>query len=61
MPKVNVNYLLCKKCGYCISFCPQKVFDERIDGTPEVNKEKSCSGCLLCIKRCPDFAIRVEV
>lgn len=60
MAKVSVNYHLCKNCGYCIAFCPQKVFCEEIDGAPKVETEEKCSACQMCVKRCPDFAIRVE-
>jgi len=64
--KVYVDKELCKNCGICMHACPKGVF-----GTSEaVNKkgynyavarnEEACTGCRLCEKTCPDFAIYVE-
>ena len=61
MHRVTVNKDLCKRCGICIAFCPVKLFDEEIDGTPIVARQEICTGCRLCELRCPDFAIKVEV
>lgn len=58
---VKVDLTLCKACGICIAFCPTKVFNEHIDGTPIPEYEDKCTGCKLCELRCPDFAIEVEV
>lgn len=47
-------------CDPCVSACPQKAIS--ITGSlielPEVDYEK-CTGCLLCIPRCPGLAIFV--
>lgn len=50
----------CKNCEICIEFCPKKVFDADVDGSPIVAREEDCSYCRLCEKRCPDFVIKVE-
>lgn len=60
MKSITVNYDLCKCCGYCIEFCPKGVYTANIDNSPKVDASDKCTGCLLCVKRCPDFAIRVE-
>lgn len=50
----------CKMCGICVNFCPQKVFDLKINSVPEVINAGSCSGCKLCYQRCPEIAIFVN-
>ena len=60
MPKISINYNFCKSCGYCIAFCPREVYSKQVDGSPQISAEERCTACELCVKRCPDFAIRVE-
>lgn len=56
---------LCKGCGYCIEFCPNKVFeksDQRsVKGTvvPEIVYSEKCTLCELCTMLCPDFALTI--
>ncbi|MEA4846178.1 MAG: 4Fe-4S binding protein [Clostridiaceae bacterium] len=50
----------CKQCGICVSFCPQKVLDIKLNSVPEEVNPDSCTGCKLCYQRCPDIAIFVE-
>ncbi len=61
MSKVTVDTALCKRCGICIEFCPVGVFVRETDGTPVPQYQDKCTGCRLCVLRCPDFAIEVEV
>ncbi len=56
----------CKGCGFCIEYCPKKVYD--LSG--EMNKKgyrlsypariDECTECGLCDLYCPDFAILLE-
>ncbi len=56
----------CKGCGFCISFCPKKVYEV----SQEMNKKgyrlpspariEDCTECGLCDLYCPDFAIVLE-
>ncbi len=56
----------CKGCGFCISFCPKKVYEQ----SSEMNKKgyrlpspvrlEACTECGLCDLYCPDFAIVLE-
>ena len=61
MNTISINKNWCKRCGICIEFCPVKVFDTEIDGTPIPQRQEICTGCKLCEIRCPEFAIKVEV
>lgn len=58
---ININERNCKRCGYCIEFCPGKVYGSAKDGLPLVNNLEGCTSCGLCELRCPDFAITLEV
>jgi 2-oxoglutarate ferredoxin oxidoreductase subunit delta len=55
----------CKGCGYCIEFCPKKVFEESDEinargvHPPRVMDESKCILCCFCTAVCPDFAIYV--
>jgi 2-oxoglutarate ferredoxin oxidoreductase subunit delta len=57
---VEVNRAWCKACGICIAFCPGKVFDADATGVPVISKPEACTGCRLCVLRCPDFATKVS-
>jgi 2-oxoglutarate ferredoxin oxidoreductase subunit delta len=55
----------CKGCGYCIEFCPKKVFEESEEinargvHPPRIVDETKCLLCSFCTAVCPDFAIFV--
>ena len=63
--KIVVVKERCKRCGYCIKFCPKNVLEL---GT-EVNSKgyeyvqpvrmEDCVGCCICGKMCPDGAIEI--
>jgi 2-oxoglutarate ferredoxin oxidoreductase subunit delta len=59
MNRVEIYRGWCKKCGICIAFCPRKVLEADDSSYPIVKFPEKCTGCLLCEKRCPDFAIVV--
>lgn len=58
--KVEVNAQWCKRCGICIAFCPRGVFVADDYGLPIVKYPENCIKCMLCVVRCPDFAVEVE-
>lgn len=60
MSSVSIKLERCKRCGYCINYCPKGVFDSRNDGKAYVKHEDKCINCKLCEKLCPDFAITVK-
>ena len=63
---VEVNFSVCKECGYCKEVCSLDVF--RVSGSfnpagykPMVAAQtEKCMGCLRCLMVCPDFAIKIE-
>jgi ATP-binding cassette subfamily E protein 1 len=52
-----------KKCGQpCVSFCPMvrsRVEAIRVEGNKAVISETLCSGCGICVKKCPFKAISI--
>lgn len=60
MFQIHINEKFCKKCGYCIAFCPKEVFRAARDGGPVVHDPEQCSQCEQCDLRCPDFAITLQ-
>ena len=52
-----------KKCGQpCVSFCPMvrsRVEAIRVEGNKAVISEILCSGCGICVKKCPFDAISI--
>jgi len=52
-----------KKCNQlCVSFCPMvrsRVEAIRVEGTKAVISEMLCSGCGICVKKCPFKAINI--
>lgn len=57
---------LCKGCGYCIEFCPNKVLiksgkvNERGSELPEIRYPEKCIKCGFCAMICPEFALVME-
>lgn len=54
---VKVDPCLCKSCGICVEFCPNRVLEMR--DVPQPAHPEKCAGCGLCEIRCPDFAVEV--
>lgn len=65
MAEIFINKKLCKGCGICIAFCPNKVFEKgkkmNVRGVypPEPIHAEKCPNCGLCMLLCPDFAIAI--
>lgn len=63
MVEIDIDEEMCKGCGLCIMFCPQKVFEpsEELNKKgvfpPRVVRGDMCVKCRLCELVCPDFAI----
>ncbi|MBN2336321.1 ferredoxin family protein [Candidatus Bathyarchaeota archaeon] len=64
--RIKLIKQLCKGCGYCIEFCPNKVFEksdeinEKGVVPPVIKHPDKCTLCGLCTRLCPDFALTIE-
>jgi 2-oxoglutarate ferredoxin oxidoreductase subunit delta len=66
-PRAEIHLLSdqCKGCGYCIEYCPKKVFEESDEinargvHPPRIVDESRCVLCRFCTTVCPDFAVYV--
>lgn len=56
---IRINEAWCKRCDICIAFCPRDVLAAGDGGIPRVINLPACTFCLLCVLRCPDFAVEV--
>jgi len=56
---IDIFHAWCKQCGICVAFCPVEVLSHNDAGYPYAKKPESCTGCMQCELRCPDFAITV--
>ena len=65
MVTIGIDEDLCKGCGLCIMFCPQKVFEpsdtlnKKGVFPPRPVREDQCVECHLCELICPDFAVSI--
>ena len=56
----------CKGCGFCIEYCPKKVYEfsgemnRKGYRLPHPVRIEECTECGLCDFYCPDFAIVLE-
>lgn len=57
--QINIYTNMCKACGICVNFCPTKTLISDKFGYPVVDKLEDCTGCELCVVRCPDLAIEI--
>ena len=58
--KVYTEITKCIACGTCVRFCPLKLRAFNIQGKPiTISLKKSCGGCSVCVKRCPQNAIKL--
>jgi indolepyruvate ferredoxin oxidoreductase beta subunit len=58
---VDVNASWCKgaACSICVDVCPERVFVMGPESISVPTGAQRCTGCNLCMKLCPDFAIEV--
>ena len=56
-PKIDLKK--CEKNYNCIVSCPHDAISSRSDGFPVIDYSL-CTGCLICLRECPTFAITEE-
>ncbi len=62
---IEVAIETCKGCGLCVTVCPVKCLDIKMDDTNSYGlhyayqKEDTCIACANCAVMCPDAAITV--
>jgi len=62
---VQINAPLCKGCGFCVKFCPERAIamgekrNAKGDFLPEATPEH-CTGCATCATMCPEGAITIQ-
>lgn len=56
--RIEINKKWCKGCEICVELCPTKTL-EMVDFKVAVRDLDSCTACMQCELRCPDFAIVV--
>jgi ATP-binding cassette subfamily E protein 1 len=60
---LDENKCKIKKCNHlCVNFCPMvrsRVEAIRVEGTKAIIAETLCSGCGICVKKCPFKAISI--
>jgi indolepyruvate ferredoxin oxidoreductase beta subunit len=57
--KVNAGWCKGAACSICVDVCPERVFVMGPDSFAVPANAQRCTGCNLCMKLCPDFAIEV--
>ncbi|MCX8169413.1 MAG: 4Fe-4S binding protein [Candidatus Methanomethylicia archaeon] len=60
MPKIELDYGKCIKCGNCVQTCPVEVY-EYDDGNIKLVKVELCFACRACETQCPMKAIKIEI
>jgi 2-oxoglutarate ferredoxin oxidoreductase subunit delta len=63
--QVRINAALCKGCGFCVKFCPERALamseqrGPKGDFLPDAAPER-CTGCITCAQMCPEGAITIK-
>ena len=58
--RIDVDRRLCKACGLCVAWCPNRVLVADAQGYPVPENLQACVDCKACERHCPDFAIEVS-
>jgi len=64
--QIHVIHPRCKGCNFCVEFWPQHVLFQSNEtnakgyNTVRVSDSNKCTGCGMCSRVCPEFAIFVE-
>jgi 2-oxoglutarate ferredoxin oxidoreductase subunit delta len=57
---VNASWCKGAACSICVDVCPERVFVMGPESFAVPANAQRCTGCNLCMKLCPDFAIEVS-
>ena len=61
--KISINRDMCKECGLCVFFCPDKALEFEHEFNPKgyhpVKWKGACSFCGRCCIVCPDSVMEI--
>ena len=57
--KPRIDLKKCQKNYNCVVFCPYNAISINKNGYPVIDYDL-CTGCLICLRECPAFAITEE-
>ncbi len=57
--KPRIDLKKCEKNYNCLVFCPHNAISVNKTGFPAIDYSL-CTGCLICLRECPTFAITEE-
>ncbi|MCD8310032.1 MAG: nitroreductase family protein, partial [Prevotellaceae bacterium] len=58
--EINIDAALCRRCGRCLTVCPNEIFSGAKGEVPQVTHAEACIACGHCVDVCTGSAISHE-